>query len=72
MPDKTNREEVAKFIGDVVEPVEFNKIEVKDDSVTINAGRQNKAALIGRNRIREKELFSILKDHFHITKFRIA
>jgi NusA-like KH domain protein len=72
MPDRENRDELATFVGDVVNPIEFNKIEVKDGSVTITAGRQSKAALIGRNRTREKELFGILKDHFGIRKFRIA
>jgi transcription termination/antitermination protein NusA len=72
MPDVDNREGIGKFVEAVVNPVEFNKIEVKENSVTINAGRQNKAALIGRNRGREKELSEILKNFFHITKFRIA
>jgi NusA-like KH domain protein len=72
MPNKENREELAEFVGEVVDPIEFNKIEVKEGSVTITAGRQSKAALIGRDRTREKELFGILKDHFGIRKFRIA
>ena len=53
-------------------PIEFNKVEVKENSVTISAGRQSKAALIGRNRTREKELADVLKNFFHITKLRIA
>jgi NusA-like KH domain protein len=72
MPDRENKEEIVKFIGDVVEPIEFNKIEVKEDSVVINAGRQSKAALIGRNRTREKELSDILKNNFHILNLKIA
>ena len=72
MPEKENRDELAGFIGDVINPTEFNKIEIKEGSVVITAGRQNKASLIGRDRTREKELFGILKDHFGIRKFRIA
>jgi NusA-like KH domain protein len=72
MPEKESREELVEFIGEVINPIEFNKIEVKEGSVTISAGRQSKAALIGRNRVREKELFGILKDHFGVRKFRIA
>ncbi len=72
MPDKENREEIAKFVEDVVEPIEFNKIEVKENTVVINAGRQSKAALIGRNRTREKELSDILKNSFHILSLKIA
>ena len=72
MPTMESKEEISKFVGDVVSPVEFNKIEVKEASVVITAGRQSKAALIGRNRGREKELADILKNHFHISKLRIA
>jgi len=59
MPALDSREEIGKFVVDVVDPVEFNKIEVKDNMITITAGRQSKAALIGRNRMREKELSEI-------------
>ena len=72
MPALDNREEIGKFVEAVVNPVEFNKVEVKENSVTISAGRQSKAALIGRGRQREKELADVLKNFFHITKLRIA
>ena len=72
MPAVDSNEGIGKFVGDVVAPIEFNKVEVRDDSVVVNAGRQSKAALIGRNRMREKELGEVLKNFFHITKLRIA
>ena len=72
MPAAESKEGIAKFVGDVVDPIEFNKIDVKENAVVINAGRQSKAALIGRNRQREKELTGILKNFFHISKLRIA
>jgi transcription antitermination factor NusA-like protein len=72
MPSVESREGIGKFVGDVVDPIEFNKIEVKENSITISAGRQSKAALIGRNRLREKELSDVLKNFFNITKLRIA
>jgi NusA-like KH domain protein len=72
MPDRDSREGIAKFIEAVVAPIEFNGVEVKDSSVVISAGRQSKAALIGRNRSREKELSEVLKNYFGITKLRIA
>jgi NusA-like KH domain protein len=72
MPNKESRESVAKFVVDVVDPIEPSKVEVRENSITISAGRQNKAALIGRNRVREKELFGVLKDYFNIGKLRIA
>lgn len=72
IPEEKNTPSIYKFISEVVDPVEFNKIEIKNDILTVTAGRQSKAALIGRNRIREKELSSIVKDFFGINKVRIA
>jgi len=72
MPAIDDNEAIGKFVGDVVAPVEFNKIEVKENSIIVTAGRQSKAALIGRNRIREKELADALKNFFHIAKLKIA
>lgn len=71
MPVLDNDGELKKFIEDVVAPVGFNKIEMKDNSIIIFAGRQSKAALIGRNRMREKELSEVLKNFFGIGKLRI-
>ena len=68
-PDK---EHVERFISEIVSPITFNKIEIKDNTVTISAGRQNKAALIGRNRQREKELSEILRNFFNIHRVRVA
>ena len=72
MPVADSDEGISKFVGDVVSPIEFSKIEVRDDAVVITAGRQSKAALIGRGRQREKELADVLKNFFGITKFKIA
>ncbi len=72
IPAIDDNKEIEEFIKSVVTPVEFNGIEIKENSVVINAGRQSKAALIGRNRQREKELADVLKNFFGITKFRIA
>jgi len=67
--DETN---IKKFVEDLVSPVEFNNLEVKGSTVFISADRQGKAMLIGRNRIREKELSVILEKAFKITKLRIG
>ncbi len=72
MPVGEDFEGIGKFIEEVVSPAEFMKVEVKDNSAVITAGRQNKALLIGRNRVREKELGDILKDAFGIGKFKIT
>ena len=61
-PNKENESQVVKFVEDLTEPVEINKIEIKDSSVIISATRMSKANLIGRNRVKEKQLNKILKD----------
>lgn len=71
MPLVDDDKAIGKFVEDVVSPIEFNKIEIKKDSVIIIAGRESKAALIGRGRQREKELADVLKNFFGIVKFRI-
>lgn len=72
MPVVDDNRGISEFIKAVVAPIEFNGVEVREDSVIINAGRQSKAALIGRGRQREKELADVLKNFFGIMKFRIA
>jgi len=72
MPAVDDDSGIGKFVEETVAPVEFNKIEVKENSVVVTAGRQSKAALIGRGRQREKELADVLKNFFHISKLRIA
>ena len=72
MPAIDDNEGIGKFVKETVAPIEFNKIEVKENSIIVTAGRESKAALIGRNRTREKELSDVLKNFFHIGKLRIA
>jgi transcription antitermination factor NusA-like protein len=72
MPLGDEDEAIGKFVEDIVSPIEFNKVEVKSDGIVINAGKHSKAALIGRNRVREKELGGVLGDFFGVSKLRIA
>ena len=65
------KEGLPKFIGGIVSPIEFGNIEIKDKQVVISAGRQSKAALIGRGRQREKELKDILGQSFGIVNLKI-
>jgi transcription antitermination factor NusA-like protein len=53
-----------EFIHAVVEPTGFKDLEITDKEIIINAGSQNKAALIGRNKRRFLELQLIVKDFF--------
>jgi len=59
------------FVKDITSPVEFNRLEVKDNFVIISAGKTSKAALIGRGRIREQELGDILHKSFGVSGVRI-
>lgn len=72
MPVVDDNKEISEFIKAVVAPIEFNGVEIREDSVIVNAGCQSKAALIGRGRQREKELASVLKNFFGIVEFRIT
>ena len=72
MPLVDSDEGIGKFVEDVVAPIEFNGVEINGNSFVINAGRQSKAALIGRGRQREKELADVLRNFFRVGKFRIA
>lgn len=60
-------EDAQRFVQDVVEPVSFRSLEVRDGVFVLNAGSQSKASLIGRNKKRFEELDQILKDSFGIS-----
>lgn len=70
-PSVDDNRGICKFVEDVVAPVEFNKLEIKNDTAVLSAGFESKAALIGRGRQREKELSGVLNNFFHIVKLRI-
>lgn len=54
----------SKFIEDIVDPVEFVSLEIKENEIIITAGSRNKAALLGRNKRRLIELAKIIEDNF--------
>lgn len=56
--------DIKKFIGAIVSPVSFNDIEITKDAVIINAGKMNKAALIGRDKRRLMEMKKIINVFF--------
>lgn len=58
-------EDAQSFIEDVVKPVTFNKLEVNDKEIVIDAGgMQSKAMLLGRNKARLLELQNIVQGFF--------
>jgi len=64
--------DLKKFVEDVVYPIKFKSIEVKDITAVITAGgTQSKAALFGRDKKRFEELKEILRDTFQLD-LRIA
>ena len=64
-------ENIKKFISDIVDPVTFKDVEVSGDEVILTAGSQSKAALLGRNKRRLKEMQKIVEDYFN-KEFRIV
>lgn len=62
-----SNENIQKFLEEVVDPVKFKSVEIKDGTVTITSGNtQSKASLIGRNKRRLEELKDIVDDIFHL------
>ena len=57
-------EDLKTFISSVVAPVTFKEVSVEGNEVNLNAGKQSKAALIGRNRRRLIEMQKIIHDFF--------
>lgn len=64
-------EDAKRLIGAIISPVTFKSLEISDDEIILNAGTQNKAALIGRNKRRLHEMQEIVKDFFH-REFKIV
>jgi transcription antitermination factor NusA-like protein len=59
--------DTQRFIEDVVSPVKFKSLEVKDNELIISSGgTQTKAALLGRNKRRYDELKKIVEDTFNL------
>lgn len=56
---------IEGFIKAVISPVQFKSIEINENEVVVNAGSQNKAALLGRNKRRLLEMQKIISDFFN-------
>jgi NusA-like KH domain protein len=53
-----------EFIEAIVSPIQFKEVEIANGEIILTAGRQSKAALIGRNKRRLEEMQKIIKDFF--------
>jgi NusA-like KH domain protein len=56
--------DAEKFISTIIYPIQMKSVEIRDNYLIINAGTQNKAMLIGRNKTRLDEMRKIIKDYF--------
>jgi NusA-like KH domain protein len=65
------KEDIESFVSIITKPVKFKAIEIKDNEAIITAGSQNKASLIGRNRVRLNEMTNILEQYFDVKKVMI-
>ena len=57
--------DAEKFIQAIINPITFKEITVADDLITITAGSQSNAALLGRNKRRLIEMQNIVGDFFN-------
>ena len=58
-------EDARNFITAIIYPVKIRSVEITPSELIINAGRQSKAILIGRNKTRLEEMQEIVKEYFH-------
>jgi NusA-like KH domain protein len=65
------RENIEEFISAIVHPVKFKNLDLQEDKVIINASKQSKASLIGRNKTRLNEMKNILGEYFGISEIKM-
>ena len=69
--------DIAAFVSTLVSPVQFERIEIVHnpetgkEAIITTGGMESKAMLIGRDRLREKELKNILEQYFGVKNVRI-
>ena len=63
--ESRGKEDIKRFVEDIVSPAQFKSIEIQGNELVIVAGSmQNKANLFGRNKTRLTELTEVIKDDF--------
>jgi NusA-like KH domain protein len=63
--------DLREFVSAIVQPVQFKEVNRENGELIIVAGR-NKAALIGRGKVRLEEMKSIVDQYFGIKNVRIV
>lgn len=71
VPEPRGIQDARFFIQSIVNPLDFKDLEVKDSEIILTAGKQSKAALLGRDKRRLIEMQKIVEDFFE-KEFRIA
>ncbi len=61
-----SKADAENFVRDIVSPIKFKSLELKDGIFILTAGSASKAALIGRNKRRYEELREILLNNFGV------
>lgn len=56
--------DIGRFVEDIVSPITFVSLELKDGVYILTAGVRSKAALLGRGKRRLEELKKIVEDNF--------
>jgi len=64
IPKPSGIGDARHFIANIISPVSFKDLEIKENELIITAGSRNKAALLGRNKRRYLEMHKIVKDFF--------
>lgn len=64
IPNPRGIQDAKRFFENIISPITFKEMEISGDEIIISANRQNKAALIGRDKRRLKEMQEIAKDFF--------
>lgn len=63
--------DAQKFITSIVEPIEFKDLQTNENEISVSGSRQDKAALIGRDKKRLNEMKIIIKVFFN-KDFKVA
>ena len=63
---------IEPFVISIIYPLKFKRLTFENNEVTIFAGPNSKASLIGREKVRAAELERILKGQFNIKELKIV
>ncbi len=64
-------EDIENFVSVITKPIRFKGIEIKEGEAIISADKQSKASLIGREKVRLRQMENILEQYFGIKKVMI-